>query len=737
MNINFRGYYNSNQDYTRLDGVIYEENNSKKFFVCLTDHTSASPQTPDISKNTDYWAIWNSVSDFPNKIDEFIYFSNLQASEVDDFNRYQELILKTDRTPTEETELTDLTNQLRNKLPLAQDFNKLAEAITSTQAFFKSDVDGYINQKKDEFDVSISQFTYKGIFNPTEQYFARNYITYNDGTGDNIYFCEQDAIGHYPTETDYWTKLGIKGEKGNDGIGLVFKGAWNNTTVYNEGEAVQYGGVIFGAVQANTNQEPDLNQDTEYWAKAWSIGVVTNIAKGYRSITSDVANVNFMTGSIDTFNRNTDNLEVFLNSVALTEGIDYVINEDNQSIDKIGGSWEGTVNPLFFDFRVTRNQINNLVFSDGQSIENRTITKNKLSTDVQDKLDEIDTLAGSSVEEKANESDLDALAGVGRTTETVKDNADALAAHLADNAAHLSSSNLGIIICTSLTRPSNPAEGQHIYETDTNKTKKNIGTPVSPVWLDVQKTDNTAPGTITSFTATPDNKQITLSWAIPADTDYAGVKILRKTGSYPTSINDGEVVYDNAGSSYTDTGLTNGTTYYYRAFTYDESGNINSTTTNQQVSMTANHYYYYEGTEYTSWVVDVSGGTGAQSEEASYIDLSPVGSSSSSGFQSEITDVKVDLTNISTLEIDWEQNNIQQSSANTPKAKLQIESAKSADHSTSVAESIESDTFARKTTTLDVSSLSGTYHIRIIAWCENNLSGASSSQVKVHRVWGY
>lgn len=87
--------------------------------------------------------------------------------------------------------------------------------------------------------------------------------------------------------------------------------------------------------------------------------------------------------------------------------------------------------------------------------------------------------------------------------------------------------------------------------------------------------DGTAPANISSFTATPGDGQISLSWTNPGG-DFAGVRILRKTGSYPADYNDGTVVYDNSGTSYLDTGLSNGTTYYYRAFSRDAVLNYSS-----------------------------------------------------------------------------------------------------------------------------------------------------------------
>jgi len=78
---------------------------------------------------------------------------------------------------------------------------------------------------------------------------------------------------------------------------------------------------------------------------------------------------------------------------------------------------------------------------------------------------------------------------------------------------------------------------------------------------------------VTSFTATAGNSQVALSWINPTDDDFAGTKILRKTGSSPSNVTDGTQAYDGTGTSYTDTGLTNGTLYYYKAFTYDEVPN--------------------------------------------------------------------------------------------------------------------------------------------------------------------
>lgn len=81
----------------------------------------------------------------------------------------------------------------------------------------------------------------------------------------------------------------------------------------------------------------------------------------------------------------------------------------------------------------------------------------------------------------------------------------------------------------------------------------------------------TLPEQVSSFYAARGNAQVTLTWSNPS-AEYAGTLIVRKTGSYSQRPSDGIKIYKGTGTHYTDTGLTNGTQYDYRAFAYNSRG---------------------------------------------------------------------------------------------------------------------------------------------------------------------
>ena len=99
----------------------------------------------------------------------------------------------------------------------------------------------------------------------------------------------------------------------------------------------------------------------------------------------------------------------------------------------------------------------------------------------------------------------------------------------------------------------------------------------------------------TAFSASAGNAKVELTWTDPKDkyatpegdisdtgdqlvSEWDHTVLVRKTGSQPAGPNDGTVVVSSSvrnqyqSTGYTDTGLTNDTTYYYAVFAYNKDG---------------------------------------------------------------------------------------------------------------------------------------------------------------------
>ena len=94
--------------------------------------------------------------------------------------------------------------------------------------------------------------------------------------------------------------------------------------------------------------------------------------------------------------------------------------------------------------------------------------------------------------------------------------------------------------------------------------------------------DATAPGNVGAFTAVVGevSGEVRLTWTNPAATDLTGVMIRRSTSAFTTlpvpvtpPPSEGVEVFDNFGATYTVTGLTNGTPYFFAAFAHDGKPN--------------------------------------------------------------------------------------------------------------------------------------------------------------------
>ena len=88
--------------------------------------------------------------------------------------------------------------------------------------------------------------------------------------------------------------------------------------------------------------------------------------------------------------------------------------------------------------------------------------------------------------------------------------------------------------------------------------------------------DEVGPANPSNFRAIPGNGMVNLSWVNPPETDFAGVVLVGKTGTYPTNLFDGRKFYEGTGTGAQDTDVINDTQYYYAIYAIDTSGNVSS-----------------------------------------------------------------------------------------------------------------------------------------------------------------
>lgn len=95
------------------------------------------------------------MSVFPEQIDTFQSHYDVGATDIVNVQRYQTLRTKDSLTSAELQEMNTLYSVLRDKLFLAEDFNKLQDAITNLETFFKYQTEDYISHLFTQYDLRM------------------------------------------------------------------------------------------------------------------------------------------------------------------------------------------------------------------------------------------------------------------------------------------------------------------------------------------------------------------------------------------------------------------------------------------------------------------------------------------------------------------------------------------------------------------------------------------------------
>ncbi len=209
-------------------------------------------------------------STFPEQIDSFTELYDLPPSMVSQAKRYQELKMKPTLTSTEQSELNSLSAQLSDFIISPETFNKFADAVVSLETFFTEQVMDYVEAKQTEWATYVNDFRVIGDYDETLEYKFQNMVTYN---GD-LYIATQDVVaGVTPEDDSNWYKLSSKGDKGDIGLSLAYKGKYDSTKTYVLGDAVtfQQDGMLY---YANTAIPAGTDPTSTSWT-AWDRHLVS------------------------------------------------------------------------------------------------------------------------------------------------------------------------------------------------------------------------------------------------------------------------------------------------------------------------------------------------------------------------------------------------------------------------------------------------------------------------------
>lgn len=198
------------------------------------------------------------LTTFPNTQDgRYIMIDPSTTADMTAINSYNTYIAAGNMTAALQV-LTD-NPRLQKMLFNAEKWNRHEDMLIAIERFYESDVQQYL----------VNIVVYRGIWNTVDTYAKYNVVYSSTGA---CYMAIQDVpVNTEVTETDYWIPITLRGEKGDTGTGLSWRGEWTSGTAYSKDDCVAYNNKLYGALQASTGQPPATS--TAYWAVAFEVDI--------------------------------------------------------------------------------------------------------------------------------------------------------------------------------------------------------------------------------------------------------------------------------------------------------------------------------------------------------------------------------------------------------------------------------------------------------------------------------
>lgn len=153
-------------------------------------------------------------------------------------------------------------------------FSTLAQTLLVLEEHYFTEFPDAMEIKLSEYNNAINKFIYKQAWDSTVNYEVGNYVLYNEA----IYACIEANLNHLPTETQYWAYLGLKGEKGADGVDANIRYQWSDVPTYNPKDVVYHDEWLWYCSAVNTNVEP--TDSATQWVKFLSVPSARIVVSG-------------------------------------------------------------------------------------------------------------------------------------------------------------------------------------------------------------------------------------------------------------------------------------------------------------------------------------------------------------------------------------------------------------------------------------------------------------------------
>lgn len=155
--------------------------------------------------------------------------------------------------------------QLFSKVITPELIQPFIDGILSLENNYKNTVTDYLAALLTTFQSDIDNIKKMGTYVPETPYVVGNFVIYSN----DLYLCIKDGT-HPITDTTAWLLLGLQGEKGQVGSGVMYIGEWDSATEYQQYQLVSYNNSLYVSETATTGDQPNISPDK--WFLAFAVG---------------------------------------------------------------------------------------------------------------------------------------------------------------------------------------------------------------------------------------------------------------------------------------------------------------------------------------------------------------------------------------------------------------------------------------------------------------------------------